>query len=299
MRSYADIDAHGADALVALARVGWTVEEADPTFRAGGDLLTTHGFTLGRIWHTSMRARSAPATGTGEDEYVAMLIVEGRGICTIDGNPVTFEPGMLLIYDAAAAAVLETPSMTAAIHVSHFWNAILPAGMRRDDVPAAIRPPERFLALLAAMVNTTFEHRLEQTDLGFPAWLTSINAAVSALLSSTLENTRTVASPSTLFDRATALIDERHTQPEFTVADIAAHFGVSTAWLHQAFADRGTTPRRVLQGVRVAHARTLLPQLPTPAEIAAAAIASGFGTGRALRRALRTGDDDARAAAPN
>lgn len=288
MRIDHGLDTQDAAARALLAGLGWVVDEAAVPLRVGGDLLSTDSFALARLWHTPLLLRPVAKEARPDNgRFTATLIVEGRGVLTIDGAPHSFEPGTLLIYDRQLSESMQADASIAAIHVSHWWTAILRAGQRREDVPVASRPPAQLVGLLIAMVNTTFEQRLDESDLGFAAWLASIDSAVSSLLGSTLRARAALASPVTLYERALAVIQERHADPAFTVAELAEHFDVSKPWLHRAFAEQDTSPRRVLMDTRIAHARALLPLLPTPAAIASAAEASGFGTSRALRRALR------------
>ncbi|MFB7843753.1 helix-turn-helix domain-containing protein [Microbacterium sp. NPDC056052] len=285
------LDTQGAAARAVLASINWTVDDPAAPLRLGGDILVTDSFVLSRLWHTPTRShRNAPNEQDETGRFVATLIVEGTGVYTIAGEGHAFEPGILLIYDPTLPAAFESAVPVAAIHVSHRWTDILPAGLRREDVPVVSTPPEELAGLFTTMVNATFEQRLDECDLGFAAWLASIDSAVSSLLHNTLRACYGLAHPTTLYERALHIIDEQHTDPTFTVAGLAGHLGVSKAWLHRAFAERGTSPRHALQDARIAHARTQLPRLPTPQEIAAAAAAeaSGFATSRALRRALRS-----------
>ncbi|VXB75341.1 hypothetical protein MICRO8M_50157 [Microbacterium sp. 8M] len=291
MRSHFDLDTHDPGAPSVFAELGWVLDEAYAPFRAGGDVLTGSGFVLARMWHTPLRAHTEASCMTDEC-FSAMLVVEGNGQRSIGQAQVPFEPGVLMIHDARLETEVDVPVSVAAIHLSRAWNAILPSGVRAEDVPLSFRPPARFQAVLAAIVNTAFQERIGESDLGYTAWLASIDAAMSALLNSALDDLRVVRSPATLYERAVALIEQQYSDPEFTVADLAESLSVSKPWLHQAFANEGTTPKRVLQRVRVDHALRLLPPLPTPTEIADAAAASGFATARALRRSLRAGEPD-------
>lgn len=288
IRADHDLDLIGADAAGLLESLGWQVADASEAFRVGGDMVRTDGVTVARLWHAPARGvlRHPGAHATGR--FVAMLIVEGRGVCTIDEDRYLFAPGTLLLHDQAQRVALESQTMIAAVHVSHWWDRLLPAGTIPEAAPASSRPSEHVVALLTAIVNVTLSQRLTESDLGFTAWLAAVDSAVIALLRANLVVDATVREePLSMFDRAMALIAERYVDPAFTIADLAMELGVSTRWVLQAFADAGESPRSTLQALRIAHAHALLPSLPTPDEVADAAAVSGFRSSRALRRALR------------
>lgn len=286
MQALFDLDEDGAAAVALFSRVGWELDDVPANLRAGGDLLLADDFSVARIWHTPCRYAVRPIAVEDPSRFRASLIVEGSGVSAADGGSEPFEPGTLLIHDASRGAEILASTPVAAIHVSHRWSRILPPGASPDEVPRHLRPPEHYAAVLTAMVNATFEQRDVEDALGLDAWLAAIDSATSALLSTVVPSRQGDASR-TLIEKAAALISERYADPAFTSAQIAVHLGVSTSQLYRAFAAQGTTPRRVLQQTRVRHAVMLLPPLATPAEAAAVAAASGFGTGRALRKALR------------
>ncbi|MDR2322470.1 MAG: AraC family transcriptional regulator [Microbacterium sp.] len=285
MQASFELDVDGGDAVALFSRLGWGLDEVPANLRAGGDLLIADDFSVARIWHTPCRYVWRPLSAEGPHRFRASLIVEGSGVSAAVDGPVPFGPGTLLIHDASTAVEILASTPTAAIHLSHRWSRILPSGAAADEVPPSLQPPEHYAALLTAMVNATFEQQDLEDVLGLDAWLAAIDSAASALLSAVLPAAQ--GDVRSLMEKAAALIAERYADPAFTSAQIAEHLGVSTSQVYRAFAAQGTTPRQMLQQARVRHAVALLPPLATPAEAAAVAIAAGFGSARALRKALR------------
>lgn len=289
MHAFYGLDLRGQDAVEQSTRWGWQVT-AGAELRIFGDLLMTDGFRLSRLWHTPlyalMRSDAAP------QRYSAIFVIEGNGSLRVGKEEVYFGPSSLLIHDDGPST-LECAGPVASIRISHRWAPALPQGMRREEVPLAIQADESCAAVLSATVNTLFKGKPSAARIGDAALLALLNSLVAAILDRGVARKAgpAIEEPDSLFQQAVAVIGEHFADPAFRVSALGPHLGVSPGHLYRIFAGRGTSPAQVLRERRVAYAEANLPLLPTPAEIAAVARASGYLSARALRRALRGGTE--------
>jgi transcriptional regulator GlxA family with amidase domain len=94
-----------------------------------------------------------------------------------------------------------------------------------------------------------------------------------------------------LAERAYSVMLLNREDPRFSVSTLATDMHISQRSLQRAFADTGTTPRRVLQNLRIELAEELL-RSPDYSRLSVDELAfhSGFSSATRLRRALHASD---------
>lgn len=260
-----------------LAALGYDVTSDSPRVRAGGDVIRSQSFAVGRLWHDASRLTRR---GGGGGSAIS-LVVEGRIRAT--RGTTTIEVGQ-------GEAFLDALDGETCIEVEHSVGSIELRVNESFPQRYGVAPIEGLQALgadlaslpwLLSLANAMLASREDGGATTWPFTRTALENLVAAVMVEANE-----PPPTTITDRALAEIRRSCTDPTFDVAALAASQSITSRWLQAAFAARDLTPRQAIRRERLRTARCLLEAHPGIA-LDDAAGRAGFPSARALREALR------------
>ena len=274
----------------ALSQLNW-IPQGSAIANFEVDVRDARVWKLGRVWTTAATLRSVKAS---PGMVRVLLSVDGEAALTIDGERVNMAPGQALVV-GADSAVTVTHDGTWARYEWQLKSHLLASPRLKNYQNLAISISKDYYRLLAAIANAT----IMSDGLGYGVddslLLAVFSCAVAAGISAAAsERIGLTSSQADLVKRAEAVIEDQYLDPSFDVTALIGSLPVSKPLLYRAFSAWGTTPRKVLEERRAAHALSLMDSMPhnTPAVMQAIAERSGFTSVRQMRMAIARRSDD-------
>lgn len=237
-------------------------------------------FGMGHAWSRSAGYNLT----TAPSRTYLVLTVEGGFEFTVDGTPVTTEPGSLILLDGEAPTTAKTLTETARF-VWHLEPTVLRPGRSRFRYGEPIATGGTSVQVLTTMTNALLQAPRPATQAAHRHLALAFENALAAVVDESGHRQHGSAQHRDgLFMAAVSAIEARFRDPGFTVERLAKDLSCSVRTLHDVFRSMGTTPRREVERRRVSEANQLAADpLLSPVEIAAR---SGFTSARQLTRAL-------------
>jgi AraC-like DNA-binding protein len=139
-------------------------------------------------------------------------------------------------------------------------------------------------------VNSVLGSDVRIGDPGFPALRDAVESSITALIAQSSDGwtPALTSARAELMRRAWRVIEDRHIDPEFSIAQLSDTLQVSATHLHRVFAAASVTPLQALQERRARRAAALLNhgRVTSGEELARVASQSGFPSVAVMRRAL-------------
>jgi len=238
--------------------------------------LTSPWVTLGRVYH-SAGEESLTIGMAGSPVAVLLIQYEGK-------SSVSFETGELktsLMLDKKNVAhvqgsgTLRCHSETAVARI----EVHIHSERTKKYSPLRIVPQNAFTSAISATVNSLMNgsSQLEGTQ-GL-----HLGLALEQMREAAFDVNGLATSPRARLDDILSIMRTHAANPRFKVSDIAHLTGYSDRYIRLLF-DGASTPNSVLRGIRVTIAQSLLRQ--GREDIEAIALASGFNSVRAMKRAF-------------
>lgn len=250
----------------------------DPALVA--DTMAHARFGMGRAWSRSSRYDLAHSPGM---TYL-VFTVEGAFEFTVDGSPVTAEPGTLVLLDGEAPTTAQTLAETAR-YVWYFEPAILQRSRSRFPFHEPILLGNASVNALFAMTNSVLNGSPPRTETA----RRHLGVALEHLTASALEEAggRELRGDSRhrdgLFMAAQLAIETYFRDPSFNVTRLAKELSISVRAVHTTFSKFGTSPRREIERRRLSE----VARLTSTQEASATHLVeqAGFSSVKQLRRA--------------
>ena len=271
-----------------LTSLGW--DSHTRIDRSSVELSRGPTWTVARVWSTAGCLRGARLRST---THRILLGVDGEAEIVVDDVPLALAPQQLLVIPPSAA--VETRSLSLWARCEWHVDSTALDGLhlaRHSRTTLALLP--RNYALLTTMTNVISTAPAFGTSPGARVLLDALSSSVAAaILDATDTPTSLSPGQAELVAQATARIEQRHTDPAFTITRLAQEMSLTREHLHHLFARTGSPPRQVLEARRTRTARSLLNLAPERGKgtLEEIATASGFTTVRTMKAALaRQGD---------
>ncbi|NYF13494.1 AraC-like DNA-binding protein [Pseudoclavibacter sp. JAI123] len=296
----------GDAAIEWVAALGWVAEPINSRFQVIADLIRTDSFAIGRIWHTPAHLSFVVDDETPPDLFHSVYGIEGTQILTSDTERVDLHPGQMHVQSFGEPLTITSHEPVARLFFVSSWARL------RDfegNVPephtglfgASNAYREIFTSAAHAALNsvTTVE------GAGFDRVRTGLDQLFAGVLAddaparprrargvgTSQEGRDGLRVTPSLLRRASQRIEASASDVTFDAGKLARDLGISTASLYRAYEDTNLTPASQLRRVRARLARDLL---EAPGEfgdvdtqdLKRIAAAAGFGSVRAMRRAL-------------
>ncbi|WP_424711485.1 hypothetical protein [Microbacterium sp. SLBN-111] len=276
-----------------LSAQGWRATGLIESLRIFADLIRADPFALGRIWHTSCRAKLVGNESWGARNFLMVIGIDGTQILHTTTGTHVIRPGDVYLQNLNEPMVVEASQPVGRMVIVSEWDRLrthrgppIPIGQAWAADPDYLRV---ILSTMTATLNTPVHPRTP----GFGSVQRSLEALIEALVlqrePARLSSLST--SQADLVARALQVIETCSADPAFTVDTLADILGVSRSYLHLSFAPTGVTPSRRLRYSRVFRAQTLLAERNATGERELERIArmAGFRTVRTMQRALLEG----------
>ncbi|PPF47035.1 hypothetical protein C5B85_01810 [Pseudoclavibacter sp. AY1F1] len=297
---------NGDAAVQWIGSLGWAVAPLSSRFQLVADLIRTDTFAIGRIWHTPA-AFSYTADGDASNcMFHAVVGIEGTQTVTSETDQVELGPGQMHVQSFSEALGITAQEPAARLLFVSQWSDLQDSEGRAPLPRSGLfgssnAHKEIFSSAAHAALNslTTVDgagfHRvragLDHLFAGVLADDAPVRAKRSRGAGSTDMGRAGRGLPPSLLRRASQQIEARASDVTFDAGRLARDLGVSTASLYRAYEDSNLTPASQLRRVRTRLARDLL---EAPGEfgdvdtqnLKRIAAAAGFGSVRAMRRAL-------------
>lgn len=263
---------------------GWNVNE-DGLFHLAADRLRNEAFSVSRIWHSKASLERAEGSSSESESVLILIWMDGQGAVNLSDRRWSTSPRQMVIAPSTAPIQLDYQEASARLEIrmkrSRLGTTQLLLGRNIEAVPVE----ERYWRTLATLIVTIFSTGVQAEDPGFPPLQAAIENAVMAAIAQSPQYTDPVAgSYASLLGRARNIIEERFEHPSFSAGELARELSISSAHLHRIFGVASMTPFQSIQQRRVSRALDLMRSgTLSDASIAAQ---SGFGSSRAMRRAL-------------
>ncbi|WP_424937307.1 MULTISPECIES: hypothetical protein [Bacteria] len=271
-----------------LTSLGW--DSRTRIDRSSVELSRGATWTVARVWSTAGHLHGTRLRST---THRILLGVDGEAEVVVDGVPLVLAPRELLVIPPPAT--VETRSRTLWARCEWHVDSTALDGLhlaRHSRTTLALLP--RDYALLTTMTNVISTAPAFGTSPGSRILLDALSSTVAAaILDATDTPTSLSPGQADLVARAITLIEQRHTDPTFTITRLAQEMSLTREHLHHLFARTESPPRQVLEARRTRTARSLLSLAPERGKgtLEEIAIASGFTTVRTMKAALaRQGD---------
>lgn len=234
------------------------------------------------IGHAWSRSAAYNLTTAPERTYL-VLTVEGGFEFTVDGAPVTTEPGSLVLLSGEAPTTARTLQDTARF-VWHFEPTFLRPRRSGFVFGEPIPTAGASVRALTSMTNSLLRAPAPASETARRYLALSFENMVAGVLEERgARDSRTAQHRDGLFMAALAAIETGFRDPAFTVAGLAKEMSVSIRTLHDVFSGMGSTPRREIERRRLTEAATLTATRTMPATDLAEL--AGFTSARQLARA--------------
>ena len=215
-----------------------------------------------------------------EEPHVAILFAAGQGADGAQHLRAWFlppTPGMTIRLEASRSMIAVWFPFRE-LHSAFKGNAPHPRQLRATPLLQGLHAFARALAHDESRSATTSTVAIERL----------FSKMVFGAVSEVLLNRPMRRDQDSLAERASSVMLLNREDPRFTVSTLAADLHISQRSLQRAFAEIGTTPRRVLQDLRIELAEELLRSSDySRLSVAELAFHAGFSSATRLRRALQ------------
>lgn len=286
-----EVSLAGSAAVTWLRKHGWRADPSSRHFQVFGDLLRADPFAIGRIWHTAGSLQLFNNEDWHPDVFIAILGIEGSQTLETAQGPVELGPGQLYVQPLSRQLTIRSSAPSARLVLVSEWSRMRIPRLPRNKLEGAFDAESGYVAVFVDAANTALS-MIPATD--SPAFALARRGIehlfTGALLGDTAAREQR-APEGLLMHRALALIAADYADTALSVAVLANRLNTSTSSLSRAFAVAGTTPLSAIRAARVTAARALLQQQDDPRtpQLQLIAAATGFGSVRALQRALVSG----------
>jgi len=254
-------------------------------FRA---VISVHKFgaiTVGQMLHDG-NVQIAPPDQFGHNHPVARLVLLQHGSISARVGPrkIKAGAGSGFLLTEAARLKYETRQRVATLFMDVAMDDPQFAFYPREIVPHWIRPEVR-TSLVADAINRVVTSNNTSVQYSGKQFLRTTFESYSHLL---LRDTPGFAdADGAVVAQAIACMKHNHTNPEFTVGDVAKYLGIADRTLRQAFRDTDP-PYQHLRRLRAETALSMLNDANTVVlSVSEVAHRAGFGSADQMRRTLR------------
>ncbi|PPF32817.1 MULTISPECIES: helix-turn-helix domain-containing protein [unclassified Pseudoclavibacter] len=296
----------GDAAIQWIGSLGWEVAPLSSRFQLVADLIRTDTFAIGRIWHTPAAFSFTATSSAPNSMFHAVVGIEGTQTVTSDAAQVQLSPGQMHVQSFNEPLGITAHEPAARLLFVSKWtdlrdaegHAPLPKsglfGSSNAHKEIFTSAAHSALNSLTAVDGAGF-HRvragLDHLFAGVLADDVPARATRSRRAGSSGTGRSSPGVTTSLLRRASQRIEASASDVTFDAGRLARDLGVSTASLYRAYEDTNLTPASQLRRVRTRLARDLL---EAPGEfgdvdtqdLKRIAAAAGFGSVRAMRRAL-------------
>lgn len=296
----------GDAAIEWVAALGWVAGPINSRFQVIADLIRTDSFAIGRIWHTPAHLSFVVDDETPPGLFHSVYGIEGTQILTSDTERVDLHPGRMHVQSFGEPLTITSHEPVARLFFVSSWA-------RLRDLEGRVAEPhsglfgasnayrEIFTSAAHAALNsvTTVE------GAGFDRVRTGLDQLFAGVLAddaparprrargvgTSQEGRDGLRVTPSLLRRASQRIEASASDVTFDAGRLARDLGVSTASLYRAYEETNLTPATQLRRVRARLARHLLEDIGGSGDVDTQnlkriAAAAGFGSVRAMRRAL-------------
>ncbi|MFB2597428.1 helix-turn-helix domain-containing protein [Herbiconiux sp. P17] len=273
---------------------GWSFENQPALYEF--DEMGDSDFGFARLWSGGMRT----ALSSREGLVHVVALVEGSAEMSVEGHRVPIEAGQIFLVRGHSALEASSPNPFAR-YGWFFRRSFLEGREFRHAMGEPMSVPRESLLALTSVANAAFGGK--GTASKGPS--RHVRIAMEHLVAAALAEPPKAGHPDpvhrdSLFLVAQTTIRERFRDPAFSVEALGRDLAVSPSSLYRAYASMGFTPRREIEGLRVAEAKRRLASIEQGGPDSPAAIASdaGFTSVAQMRRSLArrasstTHDDD-------
>lgn len=303
-----EIILEGDAAVQWVGGLGWAVAPLSPRFQLVADLIRTDTFAIGRIWHTPAVFSFAADNVMPSCMFHAVVGIEGTQTVASGRDQVQLGPGQMHVQSFGESLGITAEEPVARLLFVSQWSDLGDSGgyaplPKSGPFGSSNAHKDIFTSAAHAALNsvttvdgTGFSRIRAGLDLLFAGVLADDAPARTkrSRRAGSLETGRVGRElPPSLLRRASQHIEARASDVTFDAGRLARDLDVSTASLYRAYEDTNLTPASQLRRVRTRLARDLL---ESPGEFGGAdtqnlkriATAAGFGSVRAMRRALES-----------
>ncbi|WP_424464914.1 helix-turn-helix domain-containing protein [Pseudoclavibacter helvolus] len=300
-----DIYLDGPAAIDWVAALGWSVSPHSARLQIAADLIRTDTFAIGRIWHTPATLRFVGSADAPDDMFHSLLGIEGTHVLSSPNGQFELPPGQMYLQPFDERLDIAAREAAARVFFVARWGDLVARDGELPDARLGVFGAQS--AHREIFANATHAALNSVTAVRGPGFR-RVRDALGQLFASILADdaparTRPLhgragqpavseqrAQSRSLLRRASKRIEAHASDVTFDVAKLARDLGVSSASLYRSYEESSMTPASQLRRVRARRARLLLDQASATEsntqDLKQIAHASGFGSIRAMRRAL-------------
>jgi len=268
-----------------LATLGWVAGQEGPQ-RSSVEVVANGSWSVGRVWTSAGTLVAAPS----ERQITRILVgVDGTGRLQFGSNAVELGARQMILLPGDERLSTANDGIWARCE----WKLRSPA-IRHDRFSAHFSQvvdlrPESY-ALITTMTNVISTSQNIQSGPGAPLLLEALAGVIMAsLMDTTGQSAELTPNQAAIMQRASEVIEIRHTSPDFNVTSLAEELHLSVRHLRRVYANAEQTPRSAIELRRVMTAQSLLSVNPgwyrkSKEEVARAA---GFSSIEQMEAAFR------------
>ena len=237
-----------------LATLGWVAGQEGPQ-RSSVEMVGNSSWSVGRVWTSAGSLTASPS----ERQVTRILIgVDGTGTLQFGSDAVELGARQMILlpgdkrFSTANGGIwarcewkLRSPAIRQDRFSSHFSQVIA-------------LPPESY-TLITTMTNVVSTSQSIQSGPGAPLLLEALAGVImAALMDTTGQSAGLTPNQAAIMQRATEVIEVRHTSPDFDVTSLAEELHLSVRHLRRVYANAEQTPRGAIELRRVMTAQSVL-----------------------------------------
>lgn len=237
-----------------LASLGWAAGQDGPQ-RSSVEMVSNNSWNVARVWTSAGSLAAAPT----EPQITRILVgVDGTG--TLQFGSSTMELGARQMILVAGDEQFST--VNDGIWARCEWKLRSPA-IRQDRFTPHYSQiialqPENY-TLITTMTNVLSTSQSIQAGAGAPLLLEALTGVIMAsLLDATGQSAGLTPHQAAIIQRASEVIEHRHTDPDFDVTALAEELHLSVRHLRRVYANAEQTPRGAIEARRVMTAQSIL-----------------------------------------